>query len=312
MRTLRRFSATAALICGGLVLAAPNDFRIQLLGNPNDPATGSLANANFKAFTKEFGAALTSMNLAPPSTLGHSGFAVAAELSVVSLKGYTPGDTALPTPSFHMPTESNYRGPTLLPSIHVRKGLPWSIEVGTRVGWIDRSNMSVATFEAKWAGNEGFAFLPDLAVRFHATRLFNTRGFELGAGGLDFSVGKKWAVGGMITLTPYGGWDLVFVGASNKGLVDFQPNRTEAQGYSSQYAQLQGSGSYQEIILMQNAHNRFYAGCRFVGGVIQIIAEVSAAGLGSFEIPNPANPSVVQKFDLPPVLGFNTAIGLDF
>src|SRR5439155_22349119 len=170
-------------------------------------------------------------------------------------------------------------------AVHVRKGLPWSFEIGTKVGWIDRSDMAVATLEAKWAGNEGFAYLPDVAVRFHATRLFNTRDFELGAGGLDFSVGKKFAIGGMITLTPYGGWDLTFVGASTSRLVDFQTDRTEAQAYSSQYAQFSNSGVYKEVKLFENGHNRFYGGVRFVGGVIQIIAEVSAAGLGSITIP---------------------------
>ena len=307
MRTLRRFSATAALLVGGLALSAPNDFRIQLLGNPNDPMNGGVANANFKAFAKELGAALTSMNLTPPGTLGHSGFSVSAELSVAALKAVTPGATPPQPPFFFIPTEGNYTGPTLLPSLHIRKGLPWSFEIGTRVGWIDRSNMTVATLEAKWAGNEGFAYLPDVAVRFHATRLFNTRGFELGAGGVDFSVGKKWAIGGMITLTPYGGWDLVFVGANTNRLLDFQPDRTEAQAYSSQYAQLSNSGAYKEVVLLENAHNRFYAGGRFVGGVIQILAEVSASGLGSITIPGT---SLEQQ--LPPVLSFNTAIGLDF
>jgi hypothetical protein len=44
-----------------------------------------------------------------------------------------------------------------------------------------------------------------------------------------------------------------------------------------------------------------------VGGVIQIFAEVSAAGLGDIPIPNTSNTKT-----LPPVLAFNTAIGLDF
>jgi len=304
MRTLRRFTAIASLLSSALALAGPNDFRIHLLGNPSTDAT---ADAAFKAFAKEMGAALTSMNLMPPGTLGHSGFAISAELAVVSLKAVTPGTTPSGTdPVFLIPTERDYPGATLLPSLHIRKGLPWSFEVGARVGWIDRSEMVVATMEARWAANEGFAYLPDVAVRFHATRLFNTRDFDLGAGGLDFSVGKKFAIGGMITLTPYGGWDLVFVGAGTPRLVDFQQDRTETDAYSSRYAQFTNSNVYEEVVLMENGHNRFYAGFRFVGGVIQILMEVSAAGLGSIRL----GPSVEQQ--LPPVLTFNTALGLDF
>src|SRR5262249_28047230 len=147
MRTSRRFSAIAAVLFSAASLAAPNDFHIQLLGNPADPdaAKAAAANANFQAFAKEMGAALSSMDLTPPGTVGHSGCAVSTELSVVSLKGITPGATAPTPPFFYMPTEGRYSGPTLLPGIHIRKGLPWSFEIGTRVGWIDRSNMTVAT-----------------------------------------------------------------------------------------------------------------------------------------------------------------------
>ncbi|HEY8207125.1 MAG TPA: hypothetical protein VIG99_06580 [Myxococcaceae bacterium] len=309
MGMLRRISATAALLCGGLALAAPNDFHIQLLGNPADPdpSRAATANANFRAFAKEMGAALASSYLTPPGTLGHSGFAVAAELSVISLKGVTPGEPTPTGPFFVMPTERAYSGTSLLPGVHVRKGLPWSFEIGTKVGWIDRSDMAVATMEVKWAGNEGFAYLPDVSARFHATRLFNTRDFELGVNGLDFSVGKKWAIGGMITLTPYGGWDLTFVGASTNRLVDFNEGRTEAQAYASQFAQFSNSGAYKEVAMFENAHNRFYGGVRFVGGVIQIIAEVSAAGLGSITIPG-----TNLEMQLPPVLAFNVSLGLDF
>lgn len=321
MRTLRRISATAALFCGGLALAAPNDFKIQILGNPTDPDTNkaNLANANFQAFAKEMGAALASSDLTPPSTLGHSGFSATMELSVVSLKGVSSTGTPPTSPEFVVPTEKEFQGSFLLPAVHIRKGLPWSFEIGTKVGWIDKSDMAVATLEAKWAGNEGFAYLPDVAVRFHATRLFNTRDFELGSGGLDFSVGKKWAVGGMITLTPYGGWDLTFVGASTPRLVDFRPDRTEAQSYASPYAQFTDGqpgqfnnvGTYKEVGLFANGQNRFYGGCRFVGGIIQIVAEVSATGVGSTTTAHDGG-TTADPTSLPAVLAFNVGIGLDF
>jgi len=310
MRTLRRISSIAALLCGGLALAAaPNDFRITSLGNPLDPDTlrATIANANFQAFAKEMGAALVSSDLTPPGTLGHSCFSAAMELSVVSLKGISRGDTPPTGPWFIMPTENTFQGTLLFPAVHIRKGLPWSFEIGTKVGWIDKSDMSVATIEAKWAGNEGFALLPDVSVRLHATRLFNTRDFDLGAGGLDFAVGKKFAIGGMITLTPYGGWDLTFVGASTPRLVDFQPDRTEAQAESTQYAQFTNSGVYKEVALFENAHNRFYGGARFIGGVIQIVAEVSITGVGQTSTVNES-----LDTQLPAVLAFNIALGLDF
>jgi hypothetical protein len=314
---LRRIMVAGAALASALAYAQDrNDFHIQNLGNPlsADPVTAANANANFQSFAKELGAALTSTNLTPAETLGHSGFAVNAELSVVSLRGVTPTSPGVaPTttdPSFLFPTHATFTGPMLLPSVHVRKGLPFSFEVGVRAGWIDRSSMGVATVEGKWAGNEGFAFLPDVSVRVHATRLFNTRDFDLGAGGIDFSVGKQFAIGGMISLTPYGGWDLVFVSAGTSRLVDFRPERTQQEATASQYAQLQDTGVYNTVELFENGHNRFYAGVRFVGGILQLTGEVSASGLGSIDIPNSVGG--VDQRQLPPVLAVNTAIGLDF
>jgi hypothetical protein len=110
----------------------------------------------------------------------------------------------------------------------------------------------------------------------------------------------------MITLTPYGGWDLVFVGASTPRLVDFQDSRTESEAYASKFAQLTNSGVYRDVLPFENAHNRFYAGARFVGGVIQIITEVSASGLGNIKV------TTIDERQLPPVLSFNVALGLDF
>ena len=90
-----------------------------------------------------------------------------------------------------------------------------------------------------------------------------------------------------------------------------QQGRPEAQAYATsggRIAQLDtGSGQYAEVALFSNEHNRFYGGVRFVGGIIQIIAEVSAAGLGSITVPGTS-----LEMQLPPGLAFNIGLGLDF
>ena len=109
----------------------------------------------------------------------------------------------------------------LVPSIHVRKGLPFSVELGGRVGWIDRSSLFAATGEVKWAVNEGFTWLPDAGIRLHGTRLLGTRDFGVTAVGVDLGVGKQFPLGGMVTLTPYGGLDFVRVYAQSDR-IDFR------------------------------------------------------------------------------------------
>ena len=169
----------------------------------------------------------------------------------------------------------------LLPSIHIRKGLPFSFEIGARGGWVEKSRMGTATLELKWALNEGFTYLPDIGVRGNITKLLNSRDFDLTAGGLDIGIGKQFAIGGMVTLTPYVGWNLVFVGASTSN-VDFNPNRTlaEADTPAEQYKDFY---VFSSLFAGANTHNRFYGGIRFIGGVLQLGGEISYSAVGTFK-----------------------------
>jgi hypothetical protein len=278
--------------------ASSYDFNLAQLGNPTVGGANynPSANANFRAFARELGAALTSVNLMPPSTLGHNGFAFSSELSVLSLQ----------TDQFIFPTQREFSGPLLVPSLHVRKGLPFSFEVGGRVGWIQKSNLAVATAELKWAINEGFAYFPDIGIRGHLTRLFNARDFDLYATGMDLGIGKRFAIAGMMTLTPYGGWNIAWVGAASN-TVDFNPGRSYADSVTSPTAQLQDTAVYDEVRAPSNSINRFYLGFRLLAGAFQFGAEVSYSTLGQIH-----DAGTDADKSLPSVWAFNTTVGVDF
>lgn len=289
---VRRALAVSLILLGTAAAGQSYDFRIEKLGNPKDGAVGfsASANQNFRSFARQIGAAMTSANLAPPETLGHAGFSVTAELSVVDFRGG----------GVELPTADTFAGPLLMPSVHLRKGLPWSFELGARAAWIEKSHMGVATAELKWAINEGYRFLPDLGVRAHVSKLLNSRDFDLVAGGVDLGLGKRFAIAGMVTLTPYVGWNLVFVGAST-GNVDFNPGatRVEADDPKAQFANLY---VFDPLNAKDNAHNRFYVGFRFVAGAFQLGAEMSYSVVGH---------AAGQQGDQG-VWGWNSTLGLDF
>jgi hypothetical protein len=307
MRTFSRWMTLAMLVGGSAAYADRNDFELTKLGNPN-PAGARFdpkADGNFRAFSRTFAAALTTTNLMPPETLGHAGFSLNMELAVV---GLPRADQVL------LPTHEPQTDTLLVPSVHVRKGLPFSLELGGRVSWVDRSKMFATTGELKWAINEGFIWLPDIGLRAHVTRLLGQQqDFGLTAAGLDLGVGKQFPLGGMVTLTPYGGLDLVGVSASTKTL-DFRQNRLvgDALDPENPYAGLDDTAVYREVRLMQNINTRFYGGVRFIGGALQLGAEVSLTSLGRFEEAHPVNGGQVMEFRLPAVLAFSTTIGLDF
>lgn len=297
MGRLRIFAGIASLCLASSAFADSYDFRIAQLGNPQPGGTGYTpeANNNFRIFARQLGAAITSVNLSPPETLGHSGFAFAFETSLVNF-----GNTTVP-----LPTEKAFTGPLVIPSLHVRKGLPFSFEIGARAAWLGESRMGAGTLELKWAVNEGFTYLPDIAIRGNITKLLNSRDFDLTCGGLDLGIGKQFALGGMVTVTPYAGWNLLFVGAST-GNVDFNPNRTLAQS-DKPTEQFRDVYVFESLLAIKNSHNRFYAGLRFIGGVLILGAEVSYSILGKFQ-----DAATHTDREIPAVLTGNFTIGLDF
>jgi hypothetical protein len=294
---LPRLVVAASAFLAAAAMADPYDFRIYQLGNPRQGGTGHVpeANANFRAFARQFAAAMTSVNLMPPETLGHSGFAISAELSVVDLLGGT------------LPTIRPVDGALLIPSLHFRKGLPWSFELGARAAWIEKSRMGTGTLELKWAFTEGFAAFPDLGVRGHVTKLINSRDFDLTAGGLDVGIGKQFAIAGMVTVTPYAGWDLTFVGASSNN-VDFNPARTLAQSDASSVARIDDDFNvFAPVMAASNANNRFYGGFRVIAGVVLVGFEVSYTLGSSFR-----DEATSSDRAVPGLLAWNFTLGLDF
>jgi hypothetical protein len=307
MRARQASLLAAALLCSTQAAAGPYDLRLYKLGNP-DPGEVNhdpRANANFRAFSRQFAAALTSVTLMPPETLGHAAFSVSAELSTVQLQQDT---VRIPTQRLNA-GRSGIEGWLLMPSLHVRKGLPWSLEMGARVAWIEKSAMVAGTGEVKWALNEGFAYLPDLGVRGHVTRLFNTKDFDLTAAGVDLGLGKQFAIGGMITLTPYAGWNLVWV-ASNSNTIDFDPGRTHESHIRTPSAPFENISVFDEVSLARNSHNRFYGGLRFIGGALQLGAEYSVSQLP--RIPVDTGGDEPEFMEIPAVTAINFTVGLDF
>lgn len=289
-----RLIATCALLAWGLAHAEPYDIRLAQLGAPSSTPT---ANTDFAIFSRTFSAALTSANLAPPTTLGHSGFAVSPGLSAVMFQARDA--------NFKLPTAEPIRSPLLIPSVHLRKGLPASFEFGSRVAWVERSRMFAVTAEVKWALSEGVAYLPELGVRASGTRLVNARDFDLTTAGLDVALGKRFALGGILTLSPYAGWNLCWTTAWSN-MVDFDRGRTARESLASPTAQLDGTDVFDPVMLTDNVHNRFYGGLRMVAGVAALGVEYSHAQLGSVKDQDGSNRAV------PAVTAFNVSLGLQY
>jgi len=315
-----RFLALVLLAAATAASADPYDFRLFKLGNPSDKGTAAApfnprANGNFRVFARQLAAAMSSATLMPPETLGHAGFAFSLEASVVQISEDPDGNGGITFPTQQARAcasgcaasgyERGISSPVVIPSVHIRKGLPYSFELGGRVGWFEKSRMFIGTLELKWAINEGFTYLPDIAVGGRVSKIINSRDFDVTTGGLDVSVGKQFALAGMVTLTPYAGWNLMFVGASSNP-VDFDPARTLRDG-EMRDDQFRDIYVFDSVQAKDNTHNRFYGGLRFISSPFMLGAEFSYTLIGSFR--DEKNGNVERK--IPAVLAGNFMIGVD-
>jgi hypothetical protein len=243
MRRLATLAAVLALAAASSARAEPLDIDLTRIGAPDPEVWSSVglvtgfvpadaaalakeSRQRFAVLSTELALALSSAVLQPASTTGHSGFAVDLEIASVPVEGGTIG-AATPGRFTNRTwaTGSAEPGMLYLPSVHVRKGLPWSFEVGGRMIYLAQSSYYAAQGEAKWALHEGFTSWPDLAVRVAYTRLFGHADWNLGTTDLDLMVSKRWGLRGVISLTPYLVGRLTHVAASTERM-EFAPGRS--------------------------------------------------------------------------------------
>lgn len=203
-------------------LGAPDARALAMLAGRTTPTAGDFqaaadARQRFALMASELGLALSSFILTPPVTTGYSGFDFDLEFA------YAPTNATVVGSRDYWPT----RGPTprglLMPAIHVRKALPFSTELGARIIYLNQSFMFAAQGEAKVALVEGYYWVPDVAVRGAMTHLYGARGLDLTTSDLDFMVGKKLAVGGVMSFTPYLALRLTWLDAGSEPM-DFAPS----------------------------------------------------------------------------------------
>ena len=105
----------------------------------------------------------------------------------------------------------------------MRKGLPFSFEVGANLIWLADSELFAPGLEVRWALQEGYRFIPDLSFRGAVNHMVGNRDLRLTTVAAAVTMSKNLGIGGLFNLTPYVGWALVFVHTSTR-VIDPTPN----------------------------------------------------------------------------------------
>jgi hypothetical protein len=263
MRRLALLAAAVLTVAAApAARAEPLDVDLSRLGAPDPAVWGSIYQARgvtpaageldalvkgsrqrFAILSSQLALALSSAILHPASTTGHSGFAVDLEVATMSVNADPVGATTAGYAATPWAGASNQPSSLYLPSVHVRKGLPFSFEVGGRFIYLAMSNAFAGQGEAKWALNEGFEYVPDFAIRGAYTRLFGVRDWNLSTTDLDFMLSKRFGMMGVTSLTPYLAARFTWISAST-AQIQFAPG-----AYASAADALSTSGSFPNLSL---------------------------------------------------------------
>ena len=164
--------------------------------------------ADFKAFSEDFGMALSYIPLSPAAPLGDKlpGFDVGIEASYIKLDKnvsyYQKIDAAL---------KANGRGELpsalLIPRVHAQVGLPIiPLDLGVSYASVPDSDIKLVGYELKYAILEGGVATPALAIRGAYTAVSGLDQLDLTTKSIDLSISK-----GVLIFTPYAGVGQVWI-----------------------------------------------------------------------------------------------------
>jgi len=164
---------------------------------------------NFHKLIRDYSFAFSPKILAPAETLGYDGFYAGLEGAL------TPVDSGAAYMKEGTVIQGSSDAIIFIPALHIRKGLPWSIELGSSLNYMANSELVAMGAEVKWSLFEGFrkpklGYLPDVAVRASVMRLLGSSDIDLTIVGLDASISRPFAVSGEVIFTPYLGYQFLW------------------------------------------------------------------------------------------------------
>jgi hypothetical protein len=205
----------------------------------------------FDSLTRDLGLTLSPKRMAPAETLGEAGFEYAFEL----LFNVVDGGAA-----YYRALEDRDPGNLLLTSqFHIRKGLPFSFELGGVLSHLFDSNLWAVGAEIMWALHEDYLYpVPDLGVRGFVNNVVGSTDLNLTTAGFDILLDLPIGVNGVVELTPYAGYNFTAVFSSSR-LLDASPEDPTPP--------TEGGASGQSIKPEFVFDNRTNTYSRFVGGM---------------------------------------------
>lgn len=269
----RRLLCLSALVATFLVSsearAGKYDLDLTPLGTVNDDGTVTQDFAGFRSLSSEVGVLMAPKPVDPADSLGLSGFAVSADVSVNTLSGDADY------------WQKTANGPdNIAPTLQImgRKGLWPGIEIGAGATHLFDSRMWTISGYGKLALHEGFHHLPipSIALRGMFSRVLGAKDIDITTVSADASISHVFGVGKTFSITPYAGYQALMVFART-GIIDATPEHDEftegslpcANGDPDCFVSGEFVFKRQDLIL----RHRPFVGVRFIFSVLRFGVE---------------------------------------
>ena len=227
MRSIARLVALALLIVSPGVALAQVELHLEAFGQVTRDAAGNSSivvdQAGFREFAGDLGQILAPKIVGPADTPGSLGFDVGLDVSV----------TRIDESSSHWQKALGGESRSALTTIEllIRKGLPYSFEIGGAVSHLAGSDLWGMGLSLKYSFVEGFTYVPDIAVRTSISTVLGKTDMTMLMTGADLTVSKTFGVAGALEIAPYVGYSFLFVHASSFVLGTFPGNQPNPERF---------------------------------------------------------------------------------
>jgi hypothetical protein len=258
-------------------LSAPYDISLRGVGRPKSLSLEDEAAKRYRALGNELALALSPRPLAPAETLGINGFEFSFTTSATSISADEKFWQGQPgTPVFEgVSNGGGVPGVLWNPGVHVRKGLPMSMELGFSGSYLTQSGMFMLGVEYKIAWFESFwRWVPALATRVSVARLFGASDLDVITAEGDLLTSLPIGVAGTVVFTPYLGYGQLFAHL-NSQVLDETPYIVRDFDKDQRGGSAGSLYNFATVPILDNAHTRLIAGLRLNIAFLELIGEVN-------------------------------------
>lgn len=216
-------------------LGSPDSDPQKYWEDPNSPDPGHpirvpmgydpLAQERYARFVTDLAFAMTPLPSGLSSTAGDAGLDLSFSIDVAFTsprQKFSDGSMSQVWPTVKAAPTS-----LTLTTLHLRKGLPMSLQVGSDVSWVMGSTLFAPTAWVQWSPLEGLKKVPDISIRGLGSVLLGAGDVVLVVGGWDVGASYRIPIRGRLQLGVYAGYQQLGLSATTQN-IDFLPDKENA------------------------------------------------------------------------------------